>query len=62
MALIPTVRERENILLPSLLVSDYGIKALGERWSLESGGIGVLAFKGTKPAQVNEKMSERTGK
>ena len=56
------VRGRNNILLQSLLVSDYRIKALGERWSLEKGGLGVLAFKGTKPAQVNEKMSERTGK
>ena len=59
MALIPKVRESNNI---RLLVSDYGIKALGKRWSLESGGIGVLAFKGTKLAQVNEKMSECTGK
>ena len=27
----PKVRESNNILIPSLLVSDYGIKALGER-------------------------------
>ena len=61
MAVVSKVRER---LLPSTLFSkkrlDYGIKARGERQSVESGGIEVLAFKGKLP-QV-EKMPKRAGK